>query len=69
MPSNENGLAHAGLKYIPLSYCRDDSEDSARKINLSYNPAWASPANKIEFVHFANGLTNTVCLLSQKKSS
>lgn len=64
MPLNEDQATRAGLRYIPLPYCRDDSEKSARKIILSYNPEWESPVNKIEFVHFANGLTNTVCLPS-----
>lgn len=61
MPSND-GFARAELRYIPLSYCRDDSENSARKIILNYNPEWENPVNKIEIVQFANGLTNTVCL-------
>ncbi|KAJ5538958.1 hypothetical protein N7513_007290 [Penicillium frequentans] len=59
MPSND-GFARAELRYIPLSYCRDDSENSARKIILNYNPEWENPVNKIEIVQFANGLTNTV---------
>lgn len=48
------------LRYIPLSYTPADSQASALRLILSLNPDWEGPGNKIEFVRFTDGITNTV---------
>lgn len=58
---NVNGAAPA-LRYIPLSYSPADSQSSALRLILTLNPDWEGPGNKIEFVRFTDGITNTVCL-------
>ena len=50
------------LRYIPLSYSPADSQASALRLILTLNPNWEGPENKIEFVRFTDGITNTVCL-------
>jgi ethanolamine kinase len=49
------------LKFIPLSYNHADSQTSALRLVLTLNPQWEGPDNKIEFVRFTDGITNTVC--------
>lgn len=58
---NVNGATPA-LRYIPLSYSPADFQASALRLILALNPEWEGPGNKIEFVRFTDGITNTVCL-------
>jgi ethanolamine kinase len=51
------------LRFIPLSYNHADSQASALRLVLTLNPQWEGPDNKIEFVRFTDGITNTVCFL------
>lgn len=48
------------LRFIPLSYNHADSHASALRLVLSINPHWEGPENRIEFVRFTDGITNTV---------
>jgi len=48
-------------RYIPQSYNHADSQASALRLVLTLNPDWEGPGNKIEFVRFTEGITNTVC--------
>lgn len=63
---NVNGATPA-LRYIPLSYSPADSQASALRLILTLNPDWEGPENKIEFVRFTDGITNTVCLSTRAK--
>lgn len=58
---SENGVAPA-LRYIPLSYSPADSQATALRLILTLFPDWEGPENKIEFVRFTDGITNTVRL-------
>ena len=49
------------LQNIPLSYNHAESHASALRLILSLYPDWKGPGNKIEFVRFTDGITNTVC--------
>lgn len=62
MGSSENQIATPNLRYIPLSYSPADSQASALRLILTLLPDWEGPENKIEFVRFTDGITNTVCL-------
>lgn len=57
---NQDGVL-ASLRYIPQSYHHADSQASALRLVLTLNPDWEGPGNKIEFVRFTEGITNTVC--------
>lgn len=46
---------------ISQSYSHADSQASALRLLLTLNPNWEGPENKIEFVRFTDGITNTVC--------
>lgn len=48
------------LRYIAQSYTHADSQASALRLILTLNPHWEGPENKIEFVRFTDGITNTV---------
>lgn len=47
-------------RYIAKSYNHADSQASALRLVLTLNPHWEGPENKIEFVRFTDGITNTV---------
>lgn len=53
------------LRFIPLSYNHADSQASALRLVLTLNPQWEGPDNKIEFVRFTDGITNTVCFFKR----
>lgn len=59
--NGSNGCALSRFRYIPLSYTHADSHASALRLVLALNPDWEGPGNKIEFVRFTDGITNTVC--------
>ncbi|RAL10410.1 putative ethanolamine kinase [Aspergillus homomorphus CBS 101889] len=56
-----------GLRYIPLSYNHADSHASALRLILTLNPDWEGPENKIEFVRFTDGITNTLLKIINRK--
>lgn len=58
---SENGVAPA-LRYIPLSYSPAESQATALRLILTLFPHWEGPENKVEFVRFTDGITNTVRL-------
>ncbi|PYH87160.1 putative ethanolamine kinase [Aspergillus uvarum CBS 121591] len=60
----QNGTA---LRYIPLSYNHADSHASALRLILTLNPDWEGPENKIEFVRFTDGITNTLLKIINRK--
>ena len=63
MSCDGNGTTLESLRYIPLSYNHAESQASVLRLILSLYPDWEGPGNKIEFVRFTDGITNTVCSL------
>ncbi|KAJ0416059.1 kinase-like domain-containing protein [Aspergillus carlsbadensis] len=47
-------------RYIAKSYNHADSQASALRLVLTLNPHWEGGDNKIEFVRFTDGITNTL---------
>ncbi|KAJ5689911.1 hypothetical protein N7462_004303 [Penicillium macrosclerotiorum] len=64
--SSPNGAPPA-LRYIPLSYSPADSQASALRLILTLLPDWEGPGNKIEFVRFTDGITNTLLKIINRK--
>ncbi|KAL2221122.1 putative ethanolamine kinase [Thermoascus aurantiacus ATCC 26904] len=54
-------------RYIPQSYNHADSQASALRLVLTLNPDWEGPGNKIEFVRFTEGITNTLLKIINRK--
>ncbi|KAJ5637452.1 hypothetical protein N7490_007331 [Penicillium lividum] len=67
MGSFENQAATPNLRYIPLSYSPADSQASALRLILTLFPDWEGPENKIEFVRFTDGITNTLLKIINRK--
>ncbi|KAJ5587626.1 uncharacterized protein N7459_003391 [Penicillium hispanicum] len=63
---HQNGTTPA-LRYIPLSYSPADSQSSALRLILTLIPDWEGPGNKIEFVRFTDGITNTLLKIINRK--
>jgi ethanolamine kinase len=61
MGSSDTTNGAPALRYIPLTYTPADSQASALRLILTLFPHWEGPGNKIEFVRFTDGITNTVC--------
>ncbi|KKK20233.1 ethanolamine kinase [Aspergillus rambellii] len=53
-------IAVSPPRYIAKSYNHADSHASALRLVLTLNPHWEGPENKIEFVRFTDGITNTL---------
>ncbi|KAJ5802673.1 uncharacterized protein N7503_005123 [Penicillium pulvis] len=68
MGSSENQIATPNLRYIPLSYSPADSQASALRLILTLFPDWEGPENKIEFVRFTDGITNTLLKIINRKA-
>ncbi|KAJ5946361.1 hypothetical protein N7454_003200 [Penicillium verhagenii] len=68
MGSSENQTAAPYLRYIPLSYSPADSQASALRLILTLFPHWEGPGNKIEFVRFTDGITNTLLKIINRKA-
>ncbi|KAJ5740597.1 hypothetical protein N7493_000469 [Penicillium malachiteum] len=68
MGFSKNQTATPNLRYIPLSYSPADSQASALRLILTLNPDWEGPENKIEFVRFTEGITNTLLKIINRKS-
>ncbi|CEJ58869.1 Putative Ethanolamine kinase [Penicillium brasilianum] len=56
------------LRYIPLTYTPADSQASALRLILTLFPHWEGPGNKIEFVRFTDGITNTLLKIINRKA-
>lgn len=55
----EHFVQDSKIPVIPLSYDTGDSS-AALKIITALNPEWTGPGNRIEFVRFTDGITNTL---------
>ncbi|KAF9889749.1 hypothetical protein FE257_007055 [Aspergillus nanangensis] len=55
------------LRYIPQSYNHADSQASALRLVLTLNPHWEGAGNKVEFVRFTDGITNTLLKIINRK--
>lgn len=53
---------------ISQSYNHADSQASALRLLLTLNPNWEGPENKIEFVRFTDGITNTLFKAINRKA-
>ncbi|OJJ63549.1 hypothetical protein ASPSYDRAFT_243093 [Aspergillus sydowii CBS 593.65] len=53
---------------ISQSYNHADSQASALRLLLTLNPHWEGPENKIEFVRFTDGITNTLFKAINRKA-
>lgn len=60
MGSYETDKGASALRHIPLSYSPADSQSTALRLILTLFPDWEGAGNKIEFVRFTDGITNTV---------
>ena len=49
------------LRHIDLWYDSADSQQTALRLVLTLFPDWEDSKDTIEFVHFTDGITNTVC--------
>ncbi|KAK0737665.1 kinase-like domain-containing protein [Apiosordaria backusii] len=66
--SQLNGAGDHHIRRIPLSYDSANSEESALELVLTIRPDWADPAsNKVEFVRFTDGITNTLLKAVNKR--
>ncbi|KAE8145772.1 kinase-like domain-containing protein [Aspergillus avenaceus] len=65
--SDSNGCLLTSLRYIAQSYNHADSQSSALRLVLSLNPHWEGPENRIEFVRFTDGITNTLLKIINRK--
>ncbi|KAK1757617.1 ethanolamine kinase 1 [Echria macrotheca] len=66
--ANGNGNhAEHHIRYIPLSYTQDESNDSALRLVLAVRPSWADSDSHVEFVRFTDGITNTLLKAVNKK--
>ncbi|KAJ5246757.1 hypothetical protein N7468_001740 [Penicillium chermesinum] len=62
----QNGVT-PDLRYIPLSYSHADSQATALRLILTLFPHWEGPGNKVEFVRFTDGITNTLLKIINRK--
>jgi hypothetical protein len=54
---------HEQLRYIPLSYNNESSEESALTLVFTLRPIWEHLEGPVELIRFKDGITNTVgCL-------
>ena len=49
------------LRHIDLWYDSAGSQQTALRLVLTLFPDWEDCKDTIEFVHFTDGITNTVC--------
>lgn len=56
------------VRYIPLSYNPQSSDESALKLITSLFPEWANSSSTIEFVRFTDGITNTLLKAINKRA-
>lgn len=55
--------ALSSLKYIPQSYNNKDATSSVLRLIFTLRPDWQGEGNKVDFVRFTDGITNTVCFV------
>lgn len=67
MGSYETANGANALRYIPLTYSPADSQSTALRLILSLFPDWEGAGNKIEFVRFTDGITNTLLKIINRK--
>lgn len=60
-----NGEIASKVRHIPLSYNHAESQTSALRLIFTLFPDWEASVGKVEFIHFTDGKTNTVCSLRQ----
>lgn len=48
------------VRYIPLSYSPQHSDESAKKLLVSLFPEWTNATETIHFTRFTDGITNTL---------
>ncbi|KAF2735244.1 kinase-like protein [Polyplosphaeria fusca] len=48
------------VRYLPLLYDPKDSQNSALNLILTLRPEWRESKSTVEFVHFTDGITNTL---------
>ncbi|VBB72817.1 Putative ethanolamine kinase [Podospora comata] len=66
--NQSNGAGDHHIRRIPLSYDGANSEESALELVLTIRPDWADTAsNKVEFVRFTDGITNTLLKAVNKR--
>lgn len=58
-PALTNG-EHGHVRFIPLTYDSQDSQNSALKLIYTLLPEWTSEDSNVEFVRFTDGITNTL---------
>ncbi|OQD74947.1 hypothetical protein PENDEC_c009G02008 [Penicillium decumbens] len=68
MGSYETANGANALRYIPLSYSPADSQSTALRLILTLFPDWEGAGNKIEFVRFTDGITNTLLKIVNRKA-
>ncbi|KAF3385645.1 Ethanolamine kinase 1 [Penicillium rolfsii] len=68
MGSSDTTNGAPALRYIPLTYTPADSQASALRLILTLFPHWEGPGNKIEFVRFTDGITNTLLKIINRKA-
>lgn len=55
------------VRFIPLTYNGAESQTSALRLILTLRPDWEGGNNKIEFVRFTDGITNTLLKVVNRK--
>jgi len=50
------------IRHIQLAYDHSNSDASALRLIHAIVPEWKTSEGEIEFVHFTDGITNTVCI-------
>jgi len=55
------------VRFIPLTYNGAESQTSALRLILTLRPEWEGAGNKIEFVRFTDGITNTLLKVVNRK--
>lgn len=58
-PAAVNG-AHGHVRFLPIAYDSNDSQNSASKLILTLMPQWTSDDSNVDFIRFTDGITNTL---------
>jgi len=60
MPAQRTNSLSEKVHLIPYTYDRTDSEASALRLVYQLEPSWETSEGEVKFVHFTEGITNTV---------
>lgn len=60
MPAQRNNSLSEKIDLIPYAYDRNDSHASALRLVYQLEPQWETTEGEVKFVHFTEGITNTV---------